>query len=312
MTGLKKIMLSLGMVVVVGAVVASGTGAFFSDTETSTGNTFTAGAIDLTVDNHAWYNGIECKWYERVGPNQNQPEGWYWAGSSSDSYMQSLIGTPCTSSWEADELAGKLFFNFSDLKPGDWEEDTISLHVNNNDAYMCANLKLTMNSDVDCTEPELSQDALCAPDNAWNGDLASELNFIFWADDGDNVLESDESIVLRGDAADLPQGDGNPGQTFPIADSQSSIFGGPIKGGEKVFIGKAFCFGALDPQPVQVSGPTDTTVNNPALDPGFDCSGVLVNNASQTDKVMGDMAFYAVQSRNNPGFVCSPSLFGAQ
>ena len=53
------------MIVFVGAVVIGATGAFFSDTETSTGNTFTAGAIDLGVDNESYYNGAfneETSW----------------------------------------------------------------------------------------------------------------------------------------------------------------------------------------------------------------------------------------------------------
>ena len=51
--------MSIGMLAFVGAVVAGATGAFFSDTETSTGNTFTAGTIDITVsgDNFSWVEG---------------------------------------------------------------------------------------------------------------------------------------------------------------------------------------------------------------------------------------------------------------
>lgn len=44
------------------ALVAGGTGAFFSDTETSTGNVFTAGAVDLKIDHtKAYYNGEPCQ-----------------------------------------------------------------------------------------------------------------------------------------------------------------------------------------------------------------------------------------------------------
>ena len=57
---MKRILLSLGMIVFVGGVVAGATGAFFSDTETSTGNTFAAGEIDLTVDSTAHYAGLIC------------------------------------------------------------------------------------------------------------------------------------------------------------------------------------------------------------------------------------------------------------
>jgi len=58
---MKKILISLAVIVVAGGIVAGATVAYFSDTETSAGNTFTAGAIDLKID-HAkqTYNDIDC------------------------------------------------------------------------------------------------------------------------------------------------------------------------------------------------------------------------------------------------------------
>ena len=50
---MRRIIISL--LIMVGAVTAiafGSTGAFFSDSEISTGNTFAAGAIDLKIDNH--------------------------------------------------------------------------------------------------------------------------------------------------------------------------------------------------------------------------------------------------------------------
>jgi predicted ribosomally synthesized peptide with SipW-like signal peptide len=47
---MKKILLSVSIIAAVAAVVFGITTAFFSDTETSTGNTFTAGSLDLIVD----------------------------------------------------------------------------------------------------------------------------------------------------------------------------------------------------------------------------------------------------------------------
>jgi spore coat-associated protein N len=47
---MKKILISLAIIAVVGAIGFGATRAYFSDTETSTGNTFTAGTIDLAVD----------------------------------------------------------------------------------------------------------------------------------------------------------------------------------------------------------------------------------------------------------------------
>ena len=46
----KKILISLSVIGVVAAIAVGGTIAYFSDTETSTGNTFTAGVIDISVD----------------------------------------------------------------------------------------------------------------------------------------------------------------------------------------------------------------------------------------------------------------------
>ena len=49
----KQLVMSGGMLLFVAAVVAGGTGAFFSDTETSAGNVFTAGSVALAIDNIA-------------------------------------------------------------------------------------------------------------------------------------------------------------------------------------------------------------------------------------------------------------------
>ena len=56
---MKKILLSVVTILFIGgALAASSTGAFFSDSELSSGNTFSAGAIDLKIDNHSYYNGF--------------------------------------------------------------------------------------------------------------------------------------------------------------------------------------------------------------------------------------------------------------
>ena len=47
---MKKILISLSIVGAVAAIAVGGTIAYFSDTETSTGNTFSAGTIDIAID----------------------------------------------------------------------------------------------------------------------------------------------------------------------------------------------------------------------------------------------------------------------
>lgn len=48
---MNKIILSLVSIFAVAAIAATATAAYFADTETSTGNTFAAGTLDLKVDN---------------------------------------------------------------------------------------------------------------------------------------------------------------------------------------------------------------------------------------------------------------------
>ena len=294
---MKKILVSLGVIVAVGAVVIGATGAFFSDTETSVGNTFTAGDIDLQIDNESYAIDYNI-------PGYDNPVG-------------DLVASTHTS-WELKDLTIEKFFDFIDLKPGDMGEDTISIHVGSNDAWVCAAARITEDSDVTYTEPEEDDDPTVnlADPLGTDGELDEELNFVFWVDDGDNVLEEcpkdqtnggciDENVFLEGTLDDM----GAAGQ-IALADSNSSILGGtdPIPGDSTFYIGKAWCFGELTPAPVPQDGvgKTNPNTNGPlARDTGVDCDGADVDNASQTDRVVGDLQFYAEQSRNNDDFLCS-------
>ena len=53
----KKILVSLAVIGVAAAIAIGGTIAYFSDTETSTGNTFTAGTIDISIDGQNPWTG---------------------------------------------------------------------------------------------------------------------------------------------------------------------------------------------------------------------------------------------------------------
>jgi predicted ribosomally synthesized peptide with SipW-like signal peptide len=272
---MKKILLNIAMVVFVGgALVAGGTGAFFNDKELSSGNTFTAGAIDLKVDNHSYYNGVLNE------------------------------GT----TWDLKDLKTTVdkFFNFLDIKPGDVGEDTISLHVNTNDAYMCANVKLTSNDDNEATEPELLDDGNTGPGQ---GELASNVNFVWWADDGDNVLEDNENVISEGPIGALGlQGS----TTVALADSVTNIWtgsGGPAPGGQTLYIGKAWCFGEIGQAPLLQDGFGTTSPRTPGNSTGgITCDGHLLNNATQTDSLTADVSFTAIQARNNKGFLCVPPV----
>jgi predicted ribosomally synthesized peptide with SipW-like signal peptide len=270
----RKILVSLSVIGVAAAIVVGGTIAYFSDTETSEGNTFTAGAIDLQIDN--------------------------------ESYVTDETGTLVEStetSWELKDLEeGDLFFDFSDLKPGDIGEDTISLHVNSNDAWACMSIALTGTPEYGQTEPEAEVDLTTGDQD---GELQDELYFAFWADDGDNVYETDEVIFAEGLAADLFDG-----TRWALADSTKNVWGdsGALQGGsdrEQVpyvyYVGKVWCYGALEKTPADEgdSNPVDRGTT------GFTCNGEPVSNASQTDGIEATVEFYAEQSRNNDDFVCA-------
>lgn len=162
---MKKILLSLGMLVFVFAVVAGGTGAFFSDTETSSGNVFTAGALDLKVDSdcHYYMNG------EDVGCGDLDQDG---------------VGV---GQWEESDLEEGVhkFFSFGDIKPGDAGEDTISLHVYNNDAWGLFEINYLNDDDNSCTEPEGgTEDAGTESGCDEEGELGGALLFTAWLDEG--------------------------------------------------------------------------------------------------------------------------------
>ena len=263
-----------------GAIALGSTGAFYSDSETSTGNTFTAGAIDLKIDNTSYVTSTSTG---------------------------QLVASPSTS-WTLKDLTIEKFFNFIDVKPGDIGEDTISIHVGSNNAWMCAAARITSDLDNDITEPESAEDlATSTFPGAGLGELDSAINFAFWKDDGDNVLEDNEtnSIFLSGPISGL----GGAGQ-IPLSDSLGlGPFGSTtIPGGSTSFIGKAWCMGTLGNAAVAQDGLGSTTpITNGPLQrgTGFTCNGASIGNASQTDSVTGDLQFYAVQSRNNPGFSCT-------
>ena len=275
-----KILLSGAVILAASAVIVGATFAFFSDTETSTANTLAAGDIDLQIDNESYVTNN----------------------------LGVLVASPLTS-WVQKDLVLEKFFDFTDIKPGDIGEDTISIHVGSNDAWVCAAARITDNSDVDCTEPELADDPSCTTPGLTQGELASQVNFSFWKDDGDNVLEVGETPFLTGPISGL----GQAGQ-ISLVDSAGGPFGpSPIPGGEDRFIGKAWCFGNLAAGTVGQDGlgklgsPSNpSTANGPLVrGTGFTCDGALVNNAAQTDRVMADLQFFAVQSRNNATFTCA-------
>jgi hypothetical protein len=175
--------------------------------------------------------------------------------------------------------------------------------VNNNNAYLCANVTLTSNDDNGLTEPEALVDSTDGPGN---GELASAVNFVWWADDGDNVLENNEVVLDQGPIGTLGL---NGSTTIPLADSAHNIWtggGGPAPANTTLYIGKAWCFGTLTLTPLPQDGMGSSSPRTPANSTGgIHCDGTLLGNSTQTDSLTADVSFSAVQARNNDAFLCT-------
>src|SRR3990167_9958706 len=106
-----KILLSVASIAAAAALIVGATIAFFSDTETSTGNTFAAGELDLRIDAEAHYAGLTCTggiWVEDVEGESTRPD---------------LIDQSCEGTWSLTDLdETHHFFALSDVKPGDTGE----------------------------------------------------------------------------------------------------------------------------------------------------------------------------------------------
>jgi hypothetical protein len=121
--------------------------------------------IDLKVDSecHYWQNGVDAGCFDATG----QPFG----------------------DWEERDLTVEKFFNFADLKPGDRGEDTISLHVLNDDGCGDIVIRNVKQSGNLCNEPETeSGDCDCRGKKPGvkerQGELWKQMRFSLWLDQG--------------------------------------------------------------------------------------------------------------------------------
>ncbi len=306
----QKILLSLGMIVFVGALAAGATGAFFSDTETSTGNTFAAGSLDLRIDSVSHYNGMVCAldgenyvWVPNASapldPETMQPvlstdmddQAEWDVYNAANPLQYPTAGMSCTGTWpladiDEDSVNIGTFFDFDDIKPGDEGENTVSVHVDNNDAWMCVALQNVGGADLlaTATEPEETAGDVTCGSTLADSELDENLFFFAWADDGDNIYEEGEqNFGAPVSAASLVN------QTWALADSTTG--NGPIQGDVTQYIGVYWCAGTI------------SVVGN-----ALSCDGAAMGNLAQTDSWTADLQFYIEQSRNNPNFRCNPQV----
>ena len=192
-------------------------------------------------------------------------------------------GGMCTLWGEQDLGQGDTFWYFPDVKPGDYGTNILSLHVYDNDSFVCLLPSNIQDDENTVVEPELT--ALPTPDTTDNGipngELSDELEFFIWKDaDGDNTFDLSEQILV--DA-------GTPFNQIPIQMVALSLTGNaPI-----TLIGMSWCAG-------DQTGPTIALPNT-----ALACDGNGMGDIAQTDKMISDFVAYAVQQRNNEDFTCA-------
>jgi len=190
-----------------------------------------------------------------------------------DTYQNGGI---CTLWGEQDLGSGDTFWYFPDIKPGDEGTNILSLHVYDNDAFVClvpSNIKDDENTAV---EPELT--ALPTPDTPddgiQNGELSDELEFFMWQDTNGNNAFDGEPILVD---------EGTPFNQIPTEMVAMSLTGNaPIS-----LVGMSWCAG------------DQTRVGNVVS-----CDGNGMGDIAQTDSMLADFVAYAIQQRNNEGLEC--------
>jgi predicted ribosomally synthesized peptide with SipW-like signal peptide len=152
---MRKILSSLMVIGIAATLLGAGTLSYFSDWEISTDNIIQAGTIDLKVDcNSTWWRNYNE--LGDVGPT-----------------LKGEINFPLR------DLTVEKFFNWSDIKPGDWGEVTLSFHLYSNPGWIWFHINNTMDYENGFSEPERWEDP--TPNI---GDLSQFIYTFLWLDEG--------------------------------------------------------------------------------------------------------------------------------
>lgn len=133
--------------------------------------------------------------------------------SSECHYFQNGVDVGCFNkngkefgNWEATDLDCRhKFFNFPDLKPGDYGEDTIDLTVTNGDACGTMKIEDILDRGNTCVEPEtvssLDNDCRNKKPGAkeMNGEMRESMEFQIWLDQGQTLGFQGKSDPGEGD-----------------------------------------------------------------------------------------------------------------
>jgi len=171
--------------------------------------------------------------------------------------------------WGEKDLDNETFYNFDDIKPGDYGLNLISLHAYSNDAYACLITHHVDDQENDLVDPEVEANDPGMPD----GELSQFIKIFAWEDKNYNgVYEpSTEGLLLV--------------ENTPLATGIVSI---PLIASNTRYIGIAWCAGT---QSVDGAGV-------------ISCDGASMGDIAQTDSFTASVTAYAEQQRNNTEFDC--------
>jgi len=184
--------------------------------------------------------------------------------------------------WTETDLNGsQTFFNFDDVKPGDFGTNVISLHVYDNDAFACL-IVGDKNDDENPAQPLAPEivagDALGVGNPNDKGELSNFLNVFTWKDtNGNGDYDGSESAITG------PVSLSSVGSIASLDTVNSYLTATTTQN-----VGLAWCAGTLTPN----------------IDGTFTCDGAGMPNKAQSDSFSANLTAYAEQTRNNEEFDC--------
>ncbi|MBI5456679.1 hypothetical protein HY969_02970 [Candidatus Kaiserbacteria bacterium] len=184
------------------------------------------------------------------------------------------------SSWALKNLVPGVdkFWNFDDIKPGDYGCNVISLHVKNTHAWMCLDFKNLSENENGENEPEGNEDATLG------ADLADGTEFFGWMDDGDGKFEPPNEKAIFGTSTQAASYVFASSTTYAIADARGSM----CRASTKRYVGMCWCAGDLTVQPNGT----------------FACDPTALGNEAQTDSFTVDVLLRAEAALSKPNFQC--------
>lgn len=243
----KRLIVLIGMVLFVGAVGALTPGDTFAHS-----TSFTSTNLDLKIDSKAWYNGVSVP-------------GATWS-------LKHLVP------------GSDKFFNFGDIKPGDFGKEVISIHPSKSKSWICLDFSNFKNKDNTQNEPEATVD----PNGLATGELGQGMEFFGWLDtNGNGKFEPPSEKPLFGTSTQSALTTIKD-KSYAIADASH---GPACQDGATKYAGIAWCAGDLG-----VNFSTGA----------FSCNGATLGNAAQTDSISLDVSIRAEPSSQDAKFSCNP------